>query len=639
MKVLVIEDEVDLNRSIVKLLKTQQYSVDAAYDGQEALDYIRVSQYDVIISDIMMPQLDGLGVLSYLRNHQIKTPVLMLTAKDSLEDKVTGLDAGADDYLVKPFEFDELLARIRVMLRRNNRENLTNLVQFGDYSLDLAKKTIQHKGVLVDLTSKEYELLECLVRHPNVVLSREQVIHRLFRQKGGWAMFSKMKKDSKSPSIVSKVTLWYTLFVSFLFVLMFCASFIISGAWSSYSSRGELEQKTMEVASDLEEFEPFDDGNYFALYNQNMKLEQGALPSGFDINAGFESGKLSTYTSSQATYYYFDVYNESEGKWIRGVRLASGLGRELSIFFLSLAILAPLSILGMAWGGRRILRKAFLPIREVTQMAEEIAESGDYSKRVSTEHQKDYVETSRLTKVFNNLISSVQSTFEKEKQFNQNVSHELRTPLSVIVSESEFGSKYADNLEETKESLTVIHRQAKLMKSMTEQILEISKTQHLQWSDLKPVCLSTLVSDYCQGQERKWGESPIAFEVSIQPDLWIQGDAVLVTRMLDNLLSNAVKFTKTKVAIHLVASPAGAVLKVADDGIGIAPDHLSKIWDRFYQVEDSRNKGLNSGIGLGLSFIKDIADLHRAEVKIISEEGKGSLFRVTFPQIQDKTSV
>ena len=452
-------------------------------------------------------------------------------------------------------------------------------------------------------------------------------------------MFSKMKKDSKSPSIVSKVTLWYTLFVSFLFVLMFCASFIISGAWSSYSSRGELEQKTMEVASDLEEFEPFDDGNYFVLYNQNMKLEQGALPSGFDINAGFESGKLSTYTSSQATYYYFDVYNENEGKWIRGVRLASGLGRELSIFLLSLAILAPLSILGMAWGGRRILRKAFLPIREVTQMAEEIAESGDYSKRVSTEHQKDYVETSRLTKVFNNLISSVQSTFEKEKQFNQNVSHELRTPLSVIVSESEFGSQYADNLEETKESLTVIHRQAKLMKSMTEQILEISKTQHLQWSDLKPVCLSTLVSDYCQGQERKWGESPIAFEVSIQPDLWIQGDAVLVTRMLDNLLSNAVKFTKTKVAIHLVASPAGAVLKVADDGIGIAPDHLSKIWDRFYQVEDSRNKGLNSGIGLGLSFIKDIADLHRAEVKIISEEGKGSLFRVTFPQIQDKTSV
>ena len=452
-------------------------------------------------------------------------------------------------------------------------------------------------------------------------------------------MFSKMKKDSKSLSIVSKVTLWYTLFVSFLFVLMFGASFIISGTWSSYSARGELERETMEMAADLEEFESFDDGNYFALYNQNRELEQGALPSGFDANASLSSGTLSTYSTSQASYYYLDVYNESEGKWVRGVRLASGLGKEMTLFLLSLAILAPLSILGMAWGGRRILRKAFLPIRDVTQMAEEITESGDYGKRVSTEHQKDYVETSRLTKVFNNLISSVQSTFEKEKQFNQNVSHELRTPLSVIVSESEFGSKYADNLEETKESLAVIHRQAKLMKSMTEQILEISKTQHLQWSDLKPVCLSTLVADYCQGQERKWAESPIDFEVSLQQGLWIQGDAVLLTRMLDNLLSNAVKFTRSKVAIRLVASPAGAVLKVADDGIGIGPDHLSKIWDRFYQVEDSRNKGLNSGIGLGLSFIKDIADLHRAEVKIISEEGKGSLFHVTFPQIQDKTSV
>ena len=175
MKLLVIEDEVMLNKSIVKLLKTQQYSVDAAYDGEEALDYIRATNYDVIISDIMMPRLDGLGVLKYLRNHQIKTPVLMLTAKDALEDKVTGLDAGADDYLVKPFEFDELLARIRVMLRRNNREILMSTVQFGDCCLDFIKKTVTKNSSLVDLTAKEYALLECLVRHPNVILSREQI--------------------------------------------------------------------------------------------------------------------------------------------------------------------------------------------------------------------------------------------------------------------------------------------------------------------------------------------------------------------------------------------------------------------------------------------------------------------------------
>ncbi len=208
MKILVIEDEADLNRSIVKLLKTQQYSVDSAYDGEEALDYIRVSNYDVIISDIMMPKLDGLGVLKYLRNRQIKTPVLMLTAKDSIHDKVTGLDSSADDYLVKPFEFDELLARIRVMLRRDNRENLTSTVHFGDYCLDFVKKTVTANAVLIDLTSKEYELLECLVRHPNIVLSREQIREHIwdFDYEGESniidVLVKNIRKKMQNPSII-----------------------------------------------------------------------------------------------------------------------------------------------------------------------------------------------------------------------------------------------------------------------------------------------------------------------------------------------------------------------------------------------------------------------------------------------------
>lgn len=208
MKILVIEDEADLNRSIVKLLKTQQYSVDSAYDGEEALDYIRVSNYDVIISDIMMPKLDGLGVLKYLRNRQIKTPVLMLTAKDSIQDKVTGLDTGADDYLVKPFEFDELLARIRVMLRRDNRENLTSTVHFGDYYLDFVQKTVTANSVLIDLTSKEYELLECLVRHSNIVLSREQIREHIwdFDYEGESniidVLVKNIRKKMQNPSII-----------------------------------------------------------------------------------------------------------------------------------------------------------------------------------------------------------------------------------------------------------------------------------------------------------------------------------------------------------------------------------------------------------------------------------------------------
>lgn len=443
-------------------------------------------------------------------------------------------------------------------------------------------------------------------------------------------MFSKTKKKSEPGSIVSKVTLWYTVFAALLFVVMFGAALTISGAWSDRLSRNELEHETMELSTDMEDFEAFEDGTYFAIYNHNKKLEKGSLPREFDENAPFESGKLSKYSSSQSEFYYFDVYNEKERKWIRGIRSASGLSKELSLFLLSLAIIAPISIVVMAFGGKRILARAFLTIRDVTKMAEDITESRDYTKRVLAYYTHSYTETARLTNVFNNMLSSVQANFEKEKQFNQNVSHELRTPLSVILAESEFGEKYAGSLAESKESLSVINRQAKLMRNMTEQILELSKTQQLNWSDLDNLSLSNLVSEFCTEQARKWAELSIQFEVAIEPNLWVKGYKLLLIRMLDNLVSNALKFTKNKVSIILERSKDKIILKVSDDGIGISPDHLTKIWDRFYQVGDSRNKLINSGMGLGLSFVKDIADLHSAELDIISEEGKGSFFIVTF---------
>ena len=133
------------------------------------------------------------------------------------------------------------------------------------------------------------------------------------------------------------------------------------------------------------------------------------------------------------------------------------------------------------------------------------------------------------------------------------------------------------------------------------------------------------------GTRKKWAESAIDFKVAIEPNLWIKGEKLLVIRMLDNLLSNAMKFTRTSISITLERVDNQALLKVADDGIGISEDQLNKIWDRFYQVEDSRNKSLNSGVGLGLSFVKDIAELHRAELDIQSKEDVGSSFMIRFP--------
>ena len=175
MRILLVEDDRALNRSLVKLLKTQNYSVDPAFDGQEALDHLLGVEYDLIILDVMMPQMDGFTFIKKLRTQGDEVPVLMLTAKDSLADRITGLDLGADDYLVKPFEFEELLARIRAMLRRKKRDVLSDTVKIGDITKNIAKKQVKKEATLIELTAKEYEVLEYLCRNRGKVLTRDQI--------------------------------------------------------------------------------------------------------------------------------------------------------------------------------------------------------------------------------------------------------------------------------------------------------------------------------------------------------------------------------------------------------------------------------------------------------------------------------
>lgn len=179
MKILVIEDERDLNRIITKHLKKNNYSVDSCFDGQEALDFISYSEYDLIITDIMMPNVDGYEFIDKLRANKNNTPVIMLTAKDTLEDKIMGLDSGTDDYIVKPFEFDELLARIRVLMRRNYGL-ATNIIQIEEVTLDLAKKQVAKSGEIIDLTGKEYEVLEYLMKNKGSILSRDQILNHVW---------------------------------------------------------------------------------------------------------------------------------------------------------------------------------------------------------------------------------------------------------------------------------------------------------------------------------------------------------------------------------------------------------------------------------------------------------------------------
>lgn len=174
MRILVVEDEKDLNSIICSKLVKEGYNVDACYDGQAALDYMEAENYDGAIMDIMIPNKDGITVLREMRNAGIQVPVLFLTAKTETQDIVRGLDAGASDYMTKPFEFSELMARLRVILRTQNPVN-ENVITCGSLVVDMNNRQAIRDGKVIDLTVREYAILEYLARNRNVVVTREQI--------------------------------------------------------------------------------------------------------------------------------------------------------------------------------------------------------------------------------------------------------------------------------------------------------------------------------------------------------------------------------------------------------------------------------------------------------------------------------
>lgn len=179
MRILVVEDDKKVAAFLQKGLREEQYAVDVCYDGQEAVYEAQVHSYDVIILDIMLPKKDGLTVCKEMRENAVLTPILMLTAKDSIEDKVTGLSEGADDYLTKPFSFEELLARIRALLRRS-QDYKTGVMKIGDLELDPLRRVVTRGGNKISLSGKEYALLEYLMRNRGRIVSQSMIIEHVW---------------------------------------------------------------------------------------------------------------------------------------------------------------------------------------------------------------------------------------------------------------------------------------------------------------------------------------------------------------------------------------------------------------------------------------------------------------------------
>lgn len=180
MRILLVEDETRLASAVLQLLKDNHYLADVAHDGELGEDLALTGSYDALILDIMLPKRTGLEIVKAVRKHGLDVPILLLTAKDTVDDRVTGLDAGADDYLVKPFANKELLARLRALTRRTGSLAGTEEITVGPFSIDLAQRVVKRDEAVLSLTVKEFQLLELLLRNAGKVLSKEVILDRIW---------------------------------------------------------------------------------------------------------------------------------------------------------------------------------------------------------------------------------------------------------------------------------------------------------------------------------------------------------------------------------------------------------------------------------------------------------------------------
>lgn len=448
---------------------------------------------------------------------------------------------------------------------------------------------------------------------------------------------SKINYPKKS-SIITQITLWYSSFIFILVIGVLIGSFFISKSIAENKSKKNLEAKAVQMSQALAKghrYEAFEDGIFYSVYDQNGKVIYSGFPKGFKKDLDHQhkhKKKLSLFSMENRTFQYVDIPISGKNQWLRAIRTVDRLDKQLTELLFSLGIVLPLMLIIITVGGYLILKRTFRPIQEITETAQFITQNEDYTKRIITKNNEN--ELTELAAVINTMLASIESSFVREKQFNNDVSHELRTPVTVILSESEYGKNYAENLIEAKESFEVIHRQSLSMKKLVEQLLELTKAENPLSIQLEPLNFSIMMKQLVSDSSRLLDNTPIHLDSQIEDDLWIIGQQTLLKRLFDNLFSNAIKFTNNHISISLRQSDNQIVFSIKDNGLGISVDDQSKIWNRFYQVDSARTKDSQSGIGLGLSLVKQIATIHRAKIWVDSKPDDGSQFTLTFPKLK-----
>ena len=444
-------------------------------------------------------------------------------------------------------------------------------------------------------------------------------------------MFSKkMSKLILRIPVSIRVTVWFTAVIIFLFSIVLSSVILLEDRYINNTSTEELVSAVEKIYEDPDEFENFNDGIYYIKYNENNEIIAGKIPKDFDLTLAFSIEDINTYQIENKKFLYYDTRLKNTGDWIRGIYPLSRFQNDISkMWDILFYYIAPLFIAFVAFVGYKIVKNAFKPVKKISETALEIKKSKNFSRRIELDNSED--EIHKMASAFNEMLDTVEETFIHEKQFSSDVSHELRTPITVILAQSDYALDYVDTLDEAMESFEVINRQAKKMTSLINQIMELSKLERQNEIEKERINFSNIILQLLEDYRTLLENSNIELITNIEKDLRIYGNKLMIERLFINLFTNAMKFTKTTISVSLNRINKEIILQIKDDGVGIAKEEQKYIWDRFFQINKSRNKDKNRGSGLGLSMVNKIAQLHSATIEVESEIGKGACFIVRFP--------
>lgn len=428
-------------------------------------------------------------------------------------------------------------------------------------------------------------------------------------------------KNKNKRKIGHRITLWYTSFVVLIFIVFSVFSILIVKEFVKSSDQRELVKHVEKIANKPSEYEYFDDGIYFLIYDKGV-IKNGVLPNNFPKNVSRSLQNISMVSENGKEYLYYDAMIGND-MFVRGILPMSKSIFPLFLFSMILLISGPILVLVAYFVGRKIIEKGFKLVLNLSDSARKIENSGDFSKRLIRSENGDEID--EMASTLNDMLDSLERNYLRERQFINDVSHELRTPLTVILAEVEYIKKYYSE-EEIKEIVNVIYRQTNSMKNIIQTLLDMSRIEgSIEKEDV----------DISQHIVYKIDEYKILNrDINIFSDIAggfvLETNLTFIDRVVDNLLGNAIKFTRDSVWISLFKRDDKYILEVKDNGEGLNVEDINKIFDRFYQVNKSRNKSKNNGYGLGLSIVKQICDVEEWSIEVESELGIGSVFRVRF---------